>query len=638
MSDKRSHEKLDSLRERLYARGVTPKPKPRPVLKREEDHVSTKKVWDDIVVPPPPPENPRVTMMEDDPTPYSNSIFSKYRSKLIIIGIAFFLISVVVSSVYMLLGRNTVSGSNISIDVTGPFTVGGGEVLPLQVGLTNHNSVPLEAATIIVNYPAGTRSGEGEDREMFSERIPVDASVAAGETRNIPLKARIFGEENQEAEVRVSIEYRMVGSSATFFKEAEPLRFKISHAPIVMEIETSKTISSGQEANVKLKITSNSPSPIYDLLVKADYPNSFSFARSKPETVSGRNIWSIGELKPEESITIDLYGVISGAPTEKYVLKFSTGVASERNPNELSSILAVADTEFVLENPFLSTTVAINNSSNQEVSVAPNSQANIEIELRNDSGSPVFDAAVEVRLSGSALSDSGVSANGGYYDSNTNTVRFDSSSSNRFRRLDPGATERVTFSVRPQAGGAASPEVLLELVATGRRVSETSAREEISGTIKRTIKLEGSLAASGSIIDVTGGTVPPSVGRTTSYRVEWNIENSGNPISGTVMTAKLPAYVDWAGDGAGQGTWNYNSTTRTVEWRVGGVSSGGDVSGTFGVSILPSTSLVGRNPTLVEDIELRADDSFTGTVLRSSAGSISAELPGQRGSGTVSSN
>lgn len=636
MSDKRSHEKLDSLRERLYQRGEIPKPKTRPTLRSEEESASTKKVWDDIVVPP-LPQTPTAIVRDNDGTPV-NSIFSKYRSKLIIIGIAFFLISILVSSVYMLLGRNTVSGSNISIEVSGPLTVGGGEVLPLQVGLTNHNGVAIEAATIIVQYPAGTRSGEGEDREMFSERIPVDSIVAAGETRNIPLKARIFGEENQEAEVKVSIEYRMTGSSATFFKEAEPLRFKISHAPIVMEVETSNTVSTGQEVNIKLKITSNSPSPIYDLLVEADYPNSFSFTRSEPDTISGRNIWHVGELKPEESITIDLYGIIAGSAGEKYVLKFSTGVASERNPNELSSVLAVADTEFILENPFLSTTISINNNTDQIVSVAQNTDANVEVELKNNSDSSVFDAAMEIRLSGSALVDSGVSVNNGYYDSNTNTIRFDSSSSNRLRRLDPGATERFSFSIRPEAGIAESPQVILELSATGRRVSETSAREEISGTVKRTIKLEGSLAASGSIIDVVGGTVPPTVGHTTSYRIEWDIENSGNPISGTVMTATLPVYVDWVGDGAGDGVWNYNSSTRTVEWRVGNIASGEDASGTFGISILPSTSLVGRNPTLVEDIELRADDSFTGTVLNSSVGSISAELPGQRGSGTVSSN
>ncbi|MEX0913160.1 MAG: hypothetical protein WDZ56_01375 [Candidatus Paceibacterota bacterium] len=538
----------------------------------------------------------------------------------------------------MIMGRNSVSGSNISIGVTGPFTVGGGEVLPLQIGLTNHNGVPIEAATIIVNYPAGTRSGEGEDREMFSERIPVEESVAPGETRNIPLKARVFGEENQEEEIKVSIEYRMTGSSATFFKEAEPLRFKISHAPVVMKVETAKNISSGQEASIKLIITSNSPAPIYNLVVRADYPNSFSFTRSEPATVSGRNLWNIKEIKPEESITIDLYGVISGAATEKYVLKFAAGVASERNPNELSSVLAVADTEFTLENPFLSTSVSINNSSDEVVSVSPDSQTNVVVEVKNDSGAPVYDAAMEIKLSGNALAESQVTVTGGYYNSNTQTIRFDSSSSGRLKKIDPGATERLSFHLRPSAGSADLSQILLELMATGRRISESSAREEISGTIKRVIRLESSLVTTGQIIDVTGGTVPPAVGRTTSYRIEWKVQNSGNPISGTVVTATLPTYVDWDGNGAGSGTWSYNSSSRTIEWRVGSVASGANASGTFGVSILPSTSLVGKNPNLVENIQLRADDSFTGTVLRSNASPINTELQGQRGSGTVQSN
>lgn len=636
MSDKRSNEKMDSLRERLYARGEISRPKPRPTLKKEEESTLPRKTWEGISAPS--LKKPKTEGVVEDSLRLRKFSFRKYRSKLILLGVAFFILSVLISSVYMLLGRNSVSGSNISIDVTGPFTVGGGEVLPLQVGLTNNNSVPIEAATIIVHYPEGTRSGEGEDREMFSERIPVSSSIAAGETRNIPLKARVFGEENQEEEVKVSVEYRMIGSSATFFKEAEPLKFKVSHAPIVMKVETSKTISSGQEANVKLTVTSNSPSPIYNLLVQADYPNSFSFTHSEPATVSGRNMWSIKELKPEESVTIDLYGVISGAATEKYVLKFSTGVASERNPNEMSSVLAVADTEFVLENPFLSTTVAINTSNDEVVSVAPNSQANVVIELKNDSSAPVYDAAVEIKLGGNALNDEDVTVNGGYYDSNKRTIRFDSSSVKRLGKLDPGASERLSFNLRPKAGDGDSPQILLELIATGRRVSETNAREEISGTIKRTIKVEGSLAAAGEIIDVTGGNVPPTVGHTTSYRIKWSVQNSGNPASGAVMTAVLPAYVDWDGDGSGSGTWSYNSSSRTVEWRAGSIASGANVAGTFGVSFLPSTSLVGKNPTLIGNIELRADDSFTGTVLRSSAPSISAELPGQRGSGTVSSN
>src|SRR5690606_22306397 len=137
----------------------------------------------------------------------------------------------------------------------------------------------------------------------------------------------------------------------------------------------------------------------------------------------------------------------------------------------------------------------------------------------------------------------------------------------------------------PQGGGAEFPQVVLELSATGRRVSESSAREEISGTIKRTIRVEGTLALGGKIIDVTGGPIPPVVGRTTSYRIQWSAQNTGNPASGMIVTATLPAYVDWDGDGSGGGTWTYDSVSRTVEWRVASVPSGENAVGTFGVSL-----------------------------------------------------
>lgn len=636
MSDKRSYEQLKGLRERLYDRGAAPDPLRRTNLQEGKSPDSLPRGNSDIVLPrppraaaatvPPPPEIPEV------------SFFRRHRYKFIAVGVLFFGLSVLLSSLYILFGNNSVSGNNILLSVNGPFTVGGGEVMQFQIGVTNQNPAEIANATLVVEYPPGTRSSEGEGTELFSERIPIPASIAAGETRNISMQARVFGEENQEEEIKVSIEYRVDGSSATFYKEAEPLRFKIGHAPVVMKVEAEKTISADQETNVKLVITSNSSSPIYDLAVKAEYPSSFDFVRAEPAPSSGRNIWRIAELQPEASTTINLYGKFAGSAGEKYVLKFATGVSGERDPNGLTSVLAISDTEFSLEEPFLSAKVSVDGQSGETVSVSPGSQTNVVIDLENSSKSPVYDASVAVVLSGNAISDSNVSVTGGYYDSNTRTVRFDSGTSDELERLDPGATRRFSFSFRTGTGNAMSPQVVLDVSAAGRRLSESSAREEVSGTIKRTIKVEGKLAATGRIADVTAGPVPPVVGRTTSYRLELSAQNSGNPVSGAIVTAILPAYVEWAGEGSGSGVWNYNPTTRAVEWRAGSIPSGATVKGTFGVSILPSASLVDRNPTLVDNIQLRADDSFTGTVLRGSGGAVTAEIAGQNGSGVVKAN
>lgn len=636
MFDKRSNEHFKDLRDRLYDRSGQSDIVRRTDIQQNNKSSIPSAAKTDILPPRPTPlDEPVVPPLPSVP---EVSFFRRHRYKFISVGVLFFVLSVLLSSVYMLFGGNTVSGSNISIGITGPFTIGGGETMPIQIGVTNNNSIGIAAATIVVEYPSGTRSDEGEGKELFTERIPVSSSISSGETRNIPLRVRVFGEENQESEIKVSIEYRVEGSSATFYKEAEPLRFKISHAPVVIKVEAEKNISADQETRVKLIVTSNSSSPLYDLAVKAEYPSSFDFVRADPTPSSGRNIWRISELAPEASTTIDLYGKFAGSAGEEYVLKFVAGISSNREPNSLSSVLAVSNTEFSLEDPFLSTKVTINGQENETISVSPGSQTNVVIDLTNNSRSTVHNASISVSLTGNAISDSNVSVSGGYYDSNTRKVYFSSGTSNDLERLNSGDTRKFSFSFRTAAGNISSPQVLLEVSAAGRRLAETNAREEITGTLKRTIKVAGELNTSGQIADVVSGPIPPVVGKATGYRLELSAGNSGNPVTGAVVTATLPTYIDWAGDTSGSGVWNYDQTSRTLEWRAGSIPSGAVVKGTFGISILPSASLVGKNPVLIDNIQLRADDSFTGTVLRASGGSVSAEISGQSGSGIVKEN
>ena len=550
------------------------------------------------------------------------------------VAVGFFVLSVAVSSLYIMLGQNTVSGSNIALGVSGPFTVAGGDVISLQIGITNENNVAIESATLVVEYPPGTRSGDDENKELFSERIALGSGIAPGETYNLPIKARVFGEENQESSIRVSVEYRVTGSSATFYKEAAPHRFKIGSAPVVMKIDSESTISSGQETTIKLTVTSNSSSPINNLIVRADYPSGFEFTESNPATVSGRNVWSISELKPEESASIEIKGIVIGTESEKYVVKFTTGVSDGRT-NELASVLAVADTEFSLEEPFLAIDLRVNNSSDQTVTIAPGEQATVSLVLRNNLDTTIHDGLVEVRLSGNALYNTDVSVNNGYYDANANTVRFDVSKVSSLKKIDPDSTVNLSFSLSPEATGIETPQIKMDVSASARRVSAGSAREQIADTISRTIKLESRPTVSQEVLGAESGPVPPRAGETTKYEIRWQLENSANSISGAVVTATLPSYVEWTGETSGSGAWSYNPSTRTVEWRAGSINAGSGASGDFQVNFLPSSSLAGRTPTLVEAAYLRSNDNFTGSVLRFTAQAITTEISGDRNSGVV---
>ena len=59
-----------------------------------------------------------------------------------------------------------------------------------------------------------------------------------------------------------------------------------------------------------------------------------------------------------------------------------------------------------------------------------------------------------------------------------------------------------------------------------------------------------------------------------------------------------------------------------MTWNIGDIDANDTVSGSFEVSVLPSSSQIDTTPTLISEQQLRAEDRFTGTVVRSQASAL----------------
>lgn len=637
--DKTGQKKLDALRERLYDRGQ--KPAKRQPATLEDEPQAVKTTWREPVTPAAPPV-PTTDASAVDPVveePVTTTGRSSYRLKLVMIGLGFFVVSILLSSLFILWGGNSISGENISISVTGPFTIGGGESLDLQIGITNQNAVPIESATLVVEYPTGTQSASEPGRELFVERLPL-SNVDSGETVNIPLRAQVFGEENEELTVRASVEYRVRGSNATFYKEADPLRFKISSSPVVVSIDAVRNLSSGQETDIELTLSSNSPNPITDILVKAEYPSGFDFARSEPAPVSGQNVWSVSEIAPEGETTIVITGAVLGTQSEEHVMRFSVGVPNERDRFNLASVFATASTEFLLEEPFLDVGIDIDGLRNQTVSVAPGSQPSVAVEVENTLETTIYDAVVEIQLSGNALSDTNVQVNDGYYNSNTRIITWDISSVPGLEEMVPGDRQVFSFSLIPDGGAVATPQINIDAAVRAKRIAADRSQEQLVGTGSAVLRVESVTELTGTTFEAgrNTGPVPPVVGEQTEYDLQLAVSNGSNDITGVVVSATLPSYVEWLGRTSGTGAFEYNPVTRVVEWRPGDMAGGQAVAGSFSVAFLPSTSQVGTTPTLVGEQRLRADDRFTGSTVRADSAALTTRVGGDRDTGVVQAN
>lgn len=622
--------RLDSLREQLYARGAPERDMGHTDMVRHAPPLPPPPVWNpNPVSPPNAAVRPEVSLAR-----MSARMNKRNRIRMLLLGggAVFFLMAAILASTYIFFGRNTISGNNITLEARGPFAIGGGEKFDFTISLTNQNVVPIEQATLIIEYPAGTQSPTEEGKDLFRERKSLD-HVGSGEVINVPASAIVFGEENDEKEVRVTIEYRIEGSNATFYRDAPPLKFKISSSPVTMTVEAVNTITSGQEGEFKITLASNSPTPLEGLLLKAEYPGGFSFTSSDPKPVAGENAWRIATLKPEEKRTISIKGLMSGKNPETRVFKFSAGVANDRDPYELSSVYTSKTHELGLEAAFVNLDMTVNGKPGETVVLSPRESGLVEVTFTNTLADTIYDAVIEVVLSGNALDEESVGAGTGFYDSTKNTARWDKVDTPGLREIVPGGSHIVTLSFNPipPSEGLRTPEVKATVNVKGKRVSDDNASQELTGTMSRNVKVETQTSLASQVFYSTGpfgntGPVPPVAEQTTTYTVIMALANGSNPLSDAVVEATLPPYVSWPDKvQVPTGTLTYNQTTRTVSWRIGDVDAEKTLAAGYQVSVLPSQSQVGTVPALILEQRSRAKDRFTGTVVRATTPDVATQ-------------
>jgi hypothetical protein len=622
----RESERLESLRDRLYARGGQSEP-----TFARHDLESVSPITHSVTPHPPhSPAEPVITA-HTPTTPMTRSTPRRsFRTSISLIGILFFIGALVASSIFLFMGSNSVSGSNIAIDISGPIAVGGGETMNLQVAVANQNTLPIESATMIITYPRGAQSALEPGKELFTERLQLN-KIDPDEVVNVPIRVIMFGEENDTKKISIAVEYRVQGSNATFYKEALPFEFKINTSPIVINVNTVKSIPSGQEAEIEVVIQSNSPEEMTDLLLKVDYPQGFEFSESSLETVSGEDTWRIASLKPSEEKKIVIKGVMTGGENDVNEFDFAVGVANESDSLTIASPLATREAEIRIERPFLDVEITVNGDTGETIVVPSGSSVRVRVDFRNALDTTVYDGVILVKLGGNALNELSVDPEKGYYDSTSNLISWDSVDVAELRELTPGEDYSVTFMIEPREDIKQNPEIKLSVTIQGNRIGEDRVPEQVVGTIDQLVKIASVTKLSSSALYTEGpfrnsGPTPPVAERTTEYTFLLSVKNGTNPVTDAEVTAVIPPYVTWLDRTSPDGDAVYNSVNRTLMWDVGELKANEYKEVWVQVALKPSLSQVGAVPALLETQRFRATDRFTGTAVRAESSALTTSL------------
>ena len=523
-------------------------------------------------------------------------------------SIVFFVVAAALSVFLFFSGNNTVSTRNVAIAINGPTEIRAGETMTLQVVVTNRNSVPMELADLVVEFPSGTRSDTDISVELPRLRESL-GTINPGESVNKTIRAVVFGSAETEAITNVTVEYRVPSSNAIFFGEEE-YAVLITQSPASIIVDGLEELVSGQQTSLTVTVTSNVPDVLSDMLLVVDYPPGFSFTSGSPAPFAGENVWRLGDIEPDGRREITIRGSFSGEDGDERVVKFETGSEKAGVPGELAAPLAAGEQVVTLAKPFVSASLALGGSITTEYVAERGAEVRGDVRYTNNLPSRIQDLQIAVRLSGPILDKGTVQPERGFYNSSQNTIVWSKENIPNFADVPAGASGVLTFSLASLPIGQGSftnPEINLEVSVTGRRINEQNVPETVESKGSATIVVATDLMLASGV----GGTVgpnPPQADQPTTYTVNWNATNNTNSVANASASAVLPSYVSWAG--ASDPSVSFNAVGGIITWNIGDMDAGDSENTSFQVTMTPSVSQVGNNVTIISDQRIYGFDRF----------------------------
>ncbi len=550
------------------------------------------------------------------------------------VAFVFFIVSLGVAGYFFYVGGNTVSVDKVAVDIQGPTTIAGGDVVPFSLTITNKNPVAINNAIVEVNFPNGTRSASDvlEAYPRYTENL---GTIESGATITRSIKAVVFGGAGQTLTLPVSLSYGAAGSNAVFVKKSS-YALEVSSTPLSLSVDTLSEAVSGKPLTVTLTVRSNATVPLENVVVAGTLPFGFSVISSS--VPFNNSSFLLGTVAPGKSKNITLTGTLVGQDKEQRVFRFSVGTADTPTNQTLSVVYMTQDASVNIAAPFINTTLAINGDTSENVVVSSGSHQNVTVSYINTLSTGITNATVAVTLSGSAVDYASIRTTNGFYRSSDRTVVFSRDTDPSLATLAPGASGigAFIFSTVSASRLSASPTLILTISVSGTRVGQANVPETVTASATKTVKVASAVAFSASSLHFSGplgntGPVPPRVNQATTYSIVFNVRGGQSSIAGATVTTVLPSYVSYADVTSGEGTFSYDTVSRTVSWSAGDLVPSASAQGVFKVSLTPSSSQKGNAPQLTGTVSFSGYDRFAGVPVSATADPVTTETKGDPG-------
>jgi len=263
----------------------------------------------------------------------------------------------------------------------------------------------------------------------------------------------------------------------------------------------------------------------------------------------------------------------------------------------------------------------------------------LAVGYENTATEPVQDVSIKVRFEPPIFLDWAHAENTASGTVSGNSITWNKKQIGVLERLPPGQEGTIEFSipVLNNATGTSAFQVVTE--ATMKSVGETIVNRTIKSTpITFRFRTDADLTNHARYFSEEGaplgmGPLPPVVGQTTRYRIEWNLAKTSHELKNLAVTAMLPKRVAWTAKSVvGAGELRYDATTRGVTWSLNRVPGDvKDVSASFDVDLTPGELDAGRFADLLGETRVEFTDADVNEIVSRTKPPLTTDLQNDEG-------
>ncbi len=550
---------------------------------------------------------------------------------LSVLGIC--VLAAVAGFIYFNSSANRFTGNLVKLEIQSADSIASGGEVALTIKIDNAESVSLKQSQLAVTYPDGftfasaslTPTNEASNAFSLGDLKP-------GAGRIVEIRGTLVGEVGSSRSFRAILSYYPANFNSEFTTEADR-QVNLTSSIISFVLDGPQRAMPGAEAAYKLGYQNTSREKINQIRVELTPPDQFAIINVDPAADTGL-IWVIRNLEPDQSGTITVRGRFEGAVGDLKELKAAIGLV---DPAGLFQLQTEKSLIVQLVRPELSLQLLVNDSESDQVAEF-GSALKYVLRYTNLTDEALKDAKISVSVSGNTVDWSSLDdANGGT--KSDTTLTWTKAQVPALAELKTGASGEIAFTVNLLDGaGPGQPSQRYQTVsqASIEASSEDLGESQVTGTTRQlTIKVQSQLTLatearyySEEFVQLGTGPLPPQVGQTTSFRLNWSATSSVNDIVALTIQTTIPETVYWTGRyvSASVGEMRFDPSDRSLIWTISRLVAGQTATAEFELSITPTADQVGQLVVLTDATAAEGSDDFTQNQLKANQAALTSNL------------